>query len=75
MSGRTYEHANISEAQMSDRFVQTGVPEAYSKPLAAMDTAIGHGSEERLNDVVQTVTGRPAKTFREFAEENRQVFV
>jgi hypothetical protein len=60
---------------MSGRFVATGIPEVYSKPLAAMDTSISKGSEERLSDDVQKVTGRPPKTFRQFAEEKKDFFV
>lgn len=40
-----------------------------------MDTAIGKGSEENLNDVVEKVTGRPPKKFQTFVEENRERFL
>lgn len=39
-----------------------------------MDIPIKNGSEEKLNHVVLTVTGKKPKTFREFAEENKSIW-
>ncbi|SEO53957.1 hypothetical protein [Amycolatopsis saalfeldensis] len=36
---------------------------------AAMDDAIREGSEDRVTDTVERVTGRPARDFRTFANE------
>lgn len=51
-----------------------GVPEGYAKILAEKDTNIKNGGEEHLNDTVEKVTGKPPKTFREFAEEKKAVW-
>lgn len=40
-----------------------------------MDIGINHGGEEKANDVVLSVTGKKPRTFREFAEENKAVWV
>lgn len=40
-----------------------------AKALAAMDTAIRNGAEERMNDVVLNVTGRKPKTLGKFVDE------
>lgn len=40
-----------------------------------MDIPIKNGSEEKLNDVVLRVTGRNPKTFKEFARENKSVWL
>lgn len=53
----------------------SGLPESYAKALAAMDNLIKNGSEARLNDVVLSVTGNKPKTFREFAQENKDVWI
>ena len=39
----------------------------YAEMLAAMDTAIKHGSEERTNDVVLALTGKKPLRFKEWA--------
>lgn len=48
-----------------------GVPKDFAKFLASKDTNIKNGGEEIRNDTVQNLTGKPPKTFREFAEENK----
>ena len=54
-----------------------GIPSEYAKTLAAMDTAISEGSEERTNDVVLRVTGRAPKSFKDFVKEgvDRDIWV
>lgn len=52
----------------------SGIGEEYAHVLAGMDIPIKNGSEEKLNDVVLTVTGRNPKTFREFAEESKSIW-
>jgi hypothetical protein len=45
-----------------------GISAAYAAVPAALDTDIAAGSEDRVTDTVERVTGRPARGFREFAE-------
>ena len=75
MTGRKFEHANLTEDELIKLFIEGGIPEGYARPLAMMDTMIANGGEDRLNDVVQKMTGRPPKTFRKFAEQNRDKFM
>jgi hypothetical protein len=35
-----------------------------AEALAGMDRAIAEGSEDRVTDAVQRITGRPPRTFR-----------
>ena len=37
--------------------------------LAALDEDIRRGAEDRVTPAVEEVTGRPARSFRTFAEE------
>ena len=43
--------------------------------LAALDIAIHHGIENRLNDTVEKVTGKKPMTFRQYAEKYKSVWV
>ena len=43
--------------------------------LGELDIAIKNGAENRLNDVVEKVTGRKAIGFREFAEKHKSAWV
>lgn len=54
---------------------ELGLPEDYAKGLAGMDLMIRHGGEEKTNDVVLSVTGKSPRTFREFVEENKKVWI
>lgn len=65
-AGREIHHRRLSEAQMAERFVTFGVPEGFASALAAMDSAIAAGAEDRTTDDVTTATGRPAGTFQGF---------
>lgn len=53
----------------------SGLSEEYAQVLAGMDIPIKRGSEEKLNDVVLRVTGRKPKTFKEFAVENKSIWL
>jgi hypothetical protein len=48
---------------MRDRLA-TLTPAEFAAMLAGMDRAIAEGSEDRITDTVQRLTGRPARTFR-----------
>lgn len=65
-AGREIHHRRLSEAQMAERFVTFGVPEGFASGLAAMDSAIAAGAEDRTTDNVTKVIGRPASTFQGF---------
>lgn len=67
---REVSHVPLSEAELSTQLQATGIPESYASMLAKMDLGIKAGAEERLNNTVQKVIGRPPMTFRAFAEAN-----
>lgn len=47
---------------------------AFAPALAAMDTAISLGAEDRTTQVVLNITGRPPGSFQEFAARNVPVW-
>lgn len=71
---RKVEHVKLSESELVNLLQQVGLPDDYASMLASYDTAISHGSEARLNNVVEEVTGKKPTTFRAFAEANREVW-
>ncbi|KAL9045201.1 MAG: hypothetical protein Q9214_001723 [Letrouitia sp. 1 TL-2023] len=72
--GRKIQHENYTEEQLAARYIKAGMPDSYAKMLSNLDTQVSNGLENKLNDVVENLTGRPPKTFKAFAEENKAVW-
>ncbi|KAL2020726.1 hypothetical protein VTK56DRAFT_8026 [Thermocarpiscus australiensis] len=68
-------HVNLTPAQLEKRHESFGMPEDYAKMMSALDTAIKFGSENRTNDVVRTITGRPPRKFIDYAQSVRNVWM
>jgi hypothetical protein len=47
------------------------MPPPYAAMLAALDTAIAAGAEDRVTDEVLRLTGAPPRSFEQFAAETR----
>ena len=60
-------HVKITKEQMSHSLVSHGLPKHLAKFLASIKAATANGAEERMNDVVEQVTGQPPKSFDTFA--------
>ncbi|MDK1476272.1 NAD(P)H-binding protein [Streptomyces sp. 549] len=67
VTGRPVVHRRLSHAQMRDRLAAV-IPAGFSAMLADLDRAIAGGSEDRVTDTVQRLTGRPARSFRAHLE-------
>ncbi|WP_299737110.1 ergot alkaloid biosynthesis protein [uncultured Roseobacter sp.] len=65
--GRPVRHHHLSETELVARHMAAGLPKAYATTLAAMDTGIAAGSEDRVTDAVRRVTGRPPRSLSDFA--------
>jgi uncharacterized protein YbjT (DUF2867 family) len=70
VTGRLVVHRSLSYEQMRDRLAAE-IPEEFAAMLAGLDRAIAEGSEDRVTDTVERLTGRPARTFRAFLEEKQ----
>lgn len=42
--------------------------------MASLETLTAEKREERMNDTVEKVTGRPPQTFDSFVQENKSVW-
>jgi uncharacterized protein YbjT (DUF2867 family) len=73
-TGRVVTHRTVSTAEMTARFVGTGMPPEYAALLAGLDADIRHGAEDRVAPTVRNLTGRPARSFRDFVSANRDAF-
>lgn len=72
--GRRIQHVKLSQKELQEKFEKV-MPLGYAVMLAAMDTAISKGSEERLNDFVLKITGRSPRTFHDFVVANKQCWI
>ncbi|KAI1075027.1 putative ergot alkaloid A [Whalleya microplaca] len=72
--GRPITYHELTEPELSARFQSFGVPAEYAPVLAAADGFVRQGGEERTNGVVEEVTGRAPRRFRDFVEANRGVW-
>lgn len=66
--GRRVEHVRLSADELVARLVGGGVPEEYARLLARLDGAVEEGAEERVNGVVEQVTGKRPVGFGEFVQ-------
>lgn len=69
--GKPMKHERLSVADLEAKFLGSGLPQEYATMLAGLDDQIGKGLEAELDDAVLKVTGRPPKSFRTFAHDNR----
>jgi uncharacterized protein YbjT (DUF2867 family) len=73
-TGRIVRHRAVSTAEMTTRFAAAGLSPEYAAMLASLDEDIRYGAEDRITPAVQDVTGRPARSFAEFASAHKDAF-
>ncbi|OTA81175.1 hypothetical protein M434DRAFT_380496 [Hypoxylon sp. CO27-5] len=73
--GRRITHVNLSEGELAERLQSAGMPAEDAKMLAEMDTMIKNGAEDRLNHVVEEVTGTLPLSFHDFAVREKGAWV
>ena len=71
VTNKPVEHIKLTEAQLRQRFIDSGMEPDYASVLSAMDTAISLGSEENCSEEVKKLTGKEPNSFLEFAEQVR----
>lgn len=74
-TGKRIEHIRLTEDELAGRFVATGMQPVYARVLAALDTAIAHGSEAQVSSEVPTILGRPARSFEAFVATERAAWI
>ncbi|WP_437815083.1 NAD(P)H-binding protein [Sorangium sp. So ce1078] len=74
VAGRTIRHVRADEEAARAQLVKAGAPAPYAAFLVRLDLAIRDGAEDRVTDVVQRVTGRAPRAFRDFARAHAGAF-
>lgn len=72
--GRPLVYRRLSVDALAARFEAAGMRPEYAAGLAAVDGEIAGGSEEQVTNDVAAVTGRPPRSFANFAKANRQAW-
>ncbi len=66
----------ISESQLEQHLVHAGLDPKYASFLAHLDTQIAvKGTEDRVSDCIEKVTGHPPKSLRQYIQEHQSLFV
>ncbi|ETS80893.1 hypothetical protein PFICI_08422 [Pestalotiopsis fici W106-1] len=72
--GRRIEHVKLDKARRIDGLAKAGVSDYYAQFLANLEVLASEDFEKATGTDVQDLTGRPPKSFREFAEENKGIW-
>jgi uncharacterized protein YbjT (DUF2867 family) len=69
VTGRPIRHRPVGPAELTDRLTAAGYPRDFAEMLPGLDVAISTGAEDRVTTTVPELTGRPARSFTDFARE------
>lgn len=65
-----------SEPELQQQLIEAGIAPDYASFLAHLDTRIAvEGIEDHVSDSVERVTGRLPRSFRQYIEDHRHLFV
>ncbi|KAF5872834.1 putative ergot alkaloid biosynthetic protein a protein [Botrytis fragariae] len=73
--GRTIAHFKVTGEERIQTHVSMGLPEDLACYLTSLEVMTANGGEVRRNDVVEKIGGHKPKTFDEFAEENKDLWM
>ncbi|MFJ7217728.1 NmrA family NAD(P)-binding protein [Amycolatopsis sp. NPDC098790] len=73
-AGQDVKHVDLDREAWVAGAVANGVPAAYGEVLRELTETIATGRGARPNDVVEKVTGRPPRSFKEFAARTASVW-
>lgn len=64
----------LTEEERLQDLMSYGLSDHYAKFLTSLELSAAGGEEDRMNDVVEKLTGRRPKHFGTFAQENMAVW-
>lgn len=64
-------HVKRSEQERVQQLMSMSMPEQLAKLIAFLEVSSVKGAEERMNHVVEKVTGRSPQNFDAWVEENK----
>ncbi|MCG8925268.1 NmrA family NAD(P)-binding protein [Lentzea sp. CC55] len=65
VTGQPVRHRSVSTEELTER-LSSWLPAEFAALLAGLDEDIRGGAEDRVTTTVEDVTGRPARSFRDF---------
>jgi uncharacterized protein YbjT (DUF2867 family) len=74
-SGRPIIHSAIPRAKMAQLLQQAGMPDDYAAMVLRDQDAVRAGLSSQVTDTVEKTTGRPAKTFEQYAASAARVWM
>lgn len=69
--GREIVHVKLTDEERVQKLLSLGLPQHLAGFLVSLERTAADGMEERMNDVVEQVTGRPPRTFDSFLQEHK----
>ncbi|GAA1459895.1 NmrA family NAD(P)-binding protein [Williamsia maris] len=69
VTGTPVTHRSVTVDELAAQHVEHGLPAEYAPILAGLDLDIRNGSENRVTDTVERVTGRAPRSFEDFVRE------
>jgi hypothetical protein len=69
-TGQTITHLDVDREAWIAGAIATGVPAEYAAVLRPLTETVASDNGSRPNGVVEQITGRPGRTFRDFARKN-----
>lgn len=74
VAGYPVRYVPLSIEEGRARWASLGLPEDAVRVAADLDRQLADGLEDRVSSTVHDLTGRPARSFQEFAQANRQLW-
>jgi len=72
--GRKIVHVDLTSSEIEKRHQDFGLPDDYSRMLSALEMNVKYGMEDRINDIVFSLTGSHPKKFKDLAEASKAVW-
>jgi uncharacterized protein YbjT (DUF2867 family) len=72
--GRPVRHVNLTDDELTKRWVAAGLPERLARLAVAVDLAIRDGEQDFTTTTVEELCGRPPRSFRDFALAHRDAW-
>lgn len=68
-------HVRCSEQERIQQFMSMQMPQQLAQFVTSLEVLSANGAEDRMNDVVETVTGRPPQNLDAWVEENKTAWL
>jgi uncharacterized protein YbjT (DUF2867 family) len=73
-TGQHVRFVEVSDAQAREGIIQAGLPESVADTLVRIYRELRNGAAAGVTDAVHTLTGRPPRSFADFAREHASQF-